>query len=182
MRWLIHYHYDTFFPYELNDGKVDMEASYDNFLITFYNKMKIKFTRLLYKEIYIFDVDKKTGVVNIVRYNSIDEFSGRPQVTIGLNYALFIPLLERFKGTIFINRTFNIFTTIQSDQSLITLLQPIDLNNRVVFLGFLLLIIYYTTVASLYVHKSISPTSEYAYFKSAFSFSLNCASLFLAKS
>ena len=35
--WLNHYHYDTFLPYELNEGKVDMEASYDNFLITFYN-------------------------------------------------------------------------------------------------------------------------------------------------
>ena len=35
--WLSHYHYDTFLPYELKEGKVDMEASYDNFLITFYN-------------------------------------------------------------------------------------------------------------------------------------------------
>ena len=35
--WLNHYHYDTFLPYELNEGKVDMEVSYDNFLITFYN-------------------------------------------------------------------------------------------------------------------------------------------------
>ena len=42
------------------------------------------------------------------------------------------------------------------------------LNNINIFNGFFLLIVYYSTVASLYVHKSISPTSEYAYFKSAF--------------
>ena len=35
--WLSHYHYDTFLPYELNEGKVDMEAPYDNVLITFYS-------------------------------------------------------------------------------------------------------------------------------------------------
>ncbi len=35
--WLSHYHYDTFLPYEIVNGKIDMEASYDNFLITFYN-------------------------------------------------------------------------------------------------------------------------------------------------
>lgn len=44
--WLSHYHYDTFLPYELNDGKVDMEASYDNFLITFYNNNQGEISRI----------------------------------------------------------------------------------------------------------------------------------------
>ena len=44
--WLSHYHYDTFLPYELNDEKVDMEASYDNFLITFYNNNQGEISRI----------------------------------------------------------------------------------------------------------------------------------------
>ena len=44
--WLSHYHYDTFLPYELKEGKVDMEASYDNFLITFYNNNQGEISRI----------------------------------------------------------------------------------------------------------------------------------------
>ena len=33
--WLNHYHYDTFQPIEVVDGKVDMDISYNQFLVTF---------------------------------------------------------------------------------------------------------------------------------------------------
>ncbi len=33
--WLNHYHYDTFQPVEVVDGKVDMDISYNEFLVTF---------------------------------------------------------------------------------------------------------------------------------------------------
>jgi len=34
--WLSHHHYNTFLPYEINKGVINLEASYDNFLVTFY--------------------------------------------------------------------------------------------------------------------------------------------------
>jgi len=103
----------------------------------------------------------------------VDTMSGRPQVTLGLNYALFTPLLFFYKSTNApdINLTFKVYNGIMQKSS-VKQIDYLDINNRLVCEGFGLLIIYYSAVASLYIQKDIAATHSGVkgrkYFKAAF--------------
>lgn len=135
--------------------------------ITEENKMNYPY---MYTKDIIYSVDS-SGQIKVTE-SDVNDIEGRPQATVGLSYALFIPLLESYKGDNKIDYTFSVYENIMSDQSVITLLNSIDINNRFVFLGFSLLIVYYCTLASIYSHKSVSVNYNigqyFPYFKSIF--------------
>ena len=90
---------------------------------------------------------------------SLSDMSGRPQVTIGVSYALFIPLLNYYKditGNYYINLTLNIYNRIMKEKSLKDLDLELNINSKLVCEGFIKLIIYYSTIAASYIQSDIA--------------------------
>jgi len=105
--------------------------------------------------------------------DNIDCMGGRPQVTIGLSYALFTPLLLFYKD----KKDYDVILSLSIYDNLMKIrdtrdIRDIEINNKLVCEGFVRLIIYYSTIASLYVKEEVSINYDdvdgYSYFKSAF--------------
>ena len=93
----------------------------------------------------------------------VNTIQGRPQITLGLSYALFPPLLNVFKST---RRDFILDLPIDLYKSM-TPYNFIDINNKLVCDGFALLVLYYSTTSASYFSKKINPAGH-SYFKGAF--------------
>lgn len=86
--WLDHYHYDTFVPVEVIDGKVDTLLSYNDFLIKFslnnkgeVNSASVKFEVAIEEPIIFKRISKEVNLEKEEMEKYIGEYKLTPQVT-----------------------------------------------------------------------------------------------------
>ena len=86
--WLDHYHYDTFIPVEVVDGKADTILSYNDFLIKFsinnkgeVNSLNVKFEVAIEEPIEFRRISKEVNLENEEMEKYIGEYKLTSQVT-----------------------------------------------------------------------------------------------------